>query len=337
MPVKKKAVKRKRLIKKKISIKVADVTIPKNYSIEKDGITQSLLSSFQSCRQRFVFQINRWQKIGGEGVFEFGNIYHEMLDQSFQDGKAPSNLVLSRRLKKYARIRRKELSVLVLNKFEDMLALAEMILQEYFIYYADDFKKLKIIKPEQLFKQKFNGALLRGKKDLRFAFKRNTKLIWMMEHKTKGRIEEDILESVLNFDLQNLFYITADDVEYNDDVKNVLYNIIRNPGHKRKSGESLKEYIKRIRDDIKSRPEHFFIRYECPYSQATKNNFKRELKYKLQDVKDLLSGKLKVYKNEVACKSPYRCQYLDACASGNMVGYQQQKFLFPELEESNYV
>ncbi len=335
--IKKKFVRKKTVVKRLQSVRVKDITIPKNYSIEKDGISQSLLGAFQCCRQRFVFMLNRWQKIGGDAVFEFGNIYHEMLDQAFTAGKAPSNKVLHNRMNKYAKIRRKELSVVALETFRDKLDMAEMILQEYFKYYAEDFENLKIIKPEQLFRVRFKGALLRGKKDLRFAYIKNLIKIWLMEHKTKGRVDSEILESILNFDLQNLFYITADDIEYGSDIQNVLYNIIRNPGHKRKSGESLKEYIHRIRLDIHARPEHFFIRYQCPYSPASKARFKRELEYKLNDVKAFLAGDLKLYRNELACKTPFRCTYLDACASGNMVGYVQQKLLFPELEDSVYV
>ena len=56
------------------------------------------------------------------------------------------------------------------------------------------------------------------------------------------------------------------------------------------------------------------------------------MKYKLNDAEDFLRGKLKLYRNQLACEIPYRCEYLQACGSGNMNGYVQGTTLFPELE-----
>lgn len=314
------------------AVLIKDVTIPEDFSIRKQGLTQSLLGAYQTCPLRFLLLINRWVKPDGDSVFEFGNIYHDALDQSYQNKKAPSNPVLKGRLKRYAKKRVLELSDVALLVFDKQLALSEMILQEYYKWYSDDFKKIKIIKPEQLFNVSFYEWRLRGKKDLRFVWRGKSKDVWLKEHKTKGRIEADILEDVLNFDLQNLFYITADDLEYKQDASNVLYNIIRNPGHKQKKDEAFTQYLERIRKHIQDDPNHFFIRYECPYTQPNKKRFKDELYYKCEQIDKFLNGEIPVWRNELACKIPYRCQYLDACASGKLAGYIQQKTQFPELE-----
>lgn len=316
---------------KKLHTLVENITLPNNYSLQKEGISQSLLGAWQSCPQRFLFMVNRWIKIDGDAVFEFGNIYHEMLDQSSTAGKAPSKSILKGRLKRYAKKREHELSANALESFGEKIELAGMILEEYFKYYPEDFAEKTVIKAEQLFEVEFNGVVLRGKKDLRFYFNKNPNQIWLKEIKTKGRIDADILEGVLNFDLQNLFYILADDIEYNDDVKFVLYDIIRNPGHKRNANETFQQYVDRIHAHIIKEPEHFFVRYECPYTLNTKKRFKKELIVKLNLLQLFLSGKIPFYRNECACHTPYKCQYLDACASGNMVGYKQQDLLFPEL------
>jgi hypothetical protein len=314
------------------AVRIDDVTIPEDYDLHEDGISQSLLGAFQSCPLRFLLMINRWQLVGGDAVFVFGNIYHEMLDQSFQAGKAPSNAVLKGRLKRYSKKEEKKLSEVALEDFGKKLKIAEMILQEYYQYYDDEYEKVQVIEPEQNFDVEFHGYRLRGKKDLRFMLGKS-KAIWLMEHKTKGRVDADVLEDVLDFDLQNLFYTTADDVEYQDDVQNVLYNIIRNPGHKKNKSETFEEYVERIREHIQRDPAHFFIRYNCTYNAKNKNRFATELKDKLDLIDMYLEGALPFWRNECACRTPFKCPYLGACASGKLAGYVQQETMFPELEE----
>lgn len=318
-------------MRKKKIMKVCDIKLPTDYDLKKEGTSQSLLSAFPSCRQRYLFLVNRWKPIDSGNVFEFGNIHHEMLDKAYSAGRPPSKGILKRRLNKYQSIREPEFSAMSLEHFERQIALSEMILPIYFEYYQDDFLKVTFVECEEVFELNFVGYIIRGKKDARFIYNKKKKIIWLMEHKTKGRVEADILEGVLNFDFQNLFYLLADDLEYGDDTSNVLYNIIRNPGHKQKKGESFLAYIERIKQDILERPEHFFIRYECPYDIATKNEFKIDLYNTLCEVEKFLNGDLPCYKNRNACKMPYKCQYLNACSSGNMTGYIQQDTWFPEL------
>lgn len=331
MPVKKKIAKKKKIIKRIKHASVESITMPTDYSLKKTGISQSMLGAFQCCPQRFLFMVNRWKRMEGDRVFEFGNIYHEMLDQAYSKGKVPSNKILSNRINKYAKHREPELSATALDEFNRQLDLAEMILQEYFKFYSDDFKDIHFLEMEEVFEVSFMGNTLRGKKDGKFNYVKKPDVKWMMEHKTKGRVDTDILESVLNFDLQNHFYMLADDIQYNHGTKNVLYNIIRNPGLKQTKKETWKEYVQRIRKDIQSRPEFYFIRYECPYTSKNKKRFENELFEKFKCLQLFINGKIGFYRNELACKSPYRCEYLDACASGNMVGYIQGDSLFPEL------
>ena len=158
----------------------------------------------------------------------------------------------------------------------------------------------------------------------------------MQEHKTKGRIEEDMLIQTLAFDFQNLFYITAQTLEDNVKIPRVLYNIIRNPGLKQGKAESFKEYMTRIEDDVLSRPDFYYIRYEIPYSEQSKQRFKKQLITKLMEAHKFLNGELPLYRNEDACKMPFKCPYLGACSSGTMAGYKIVDDLFPELDTFSF-
>ena len=171
--IKKKAVKKVVHVRKYRPILVSDIVTPSDeeFNLHTIGCSQSFLGAFQTCTQRALFMFNRWKKIGGEVKYEFGNIYHEMLDQSFQLGKPFSNRVLSNRLNKYVEVREKEYERDFINDLHQKIELAEMILQEYFKYYPEDFTKITVVEPEQLFHVRFNNQyIMRGKKDLRFYY-----------------------------------------------------------------------------------------------------------------------------------------------------------------------
>jgi len=330
---------KKRIIKRKAVPLVKDIGLPTDYKIREDGITQSMLSSFPICRQRFLFVVNRWISIDGQKFPVFGNFGHDIMEFAYKRGKSPGSKLLRRWVDKIENEYLEKIEKDNLGMDPEMIAkqadIAEVVFSEYFKYYTDDQTKFKFEAVEGVFDVDFKGFRIRGKKDGKFAFGKKRKLS-LMEHKTKGRIETDILEGVLNFDFQNLFYITADDHEAKlkgriQELNQVLYNIIRNPGYRQNKTETWPQYLERIRNKIQDDPEHFYIRYECPYTEPVKKRFAQELYEKLCEAEAFLEGWLPLYKNEGACKMPFKCQYLDACASGNMVGYIQQPHWFPEL------
>ena len=195
---------------------------------------------------------------------------------------------------------------------------------------------LRFDAPERIFGVRFAGAMLRGKIDGRFRDKNGG--VWHFEHKNYSRISEDTLQKKLSFDLQNLFYLLADRVERGENIKGVLYNVLRRPEvRKEMPVGKIRQYVTGL---IEKDPAHYFIRWEIPYSAEDRAQFHAELVVKL----DRLGGNIAstqlyganplgmFYKNECACDLPWACPYLDACASGSMTGYTKTKSLFPELE-----
>jgi len=319
------------MLKHKI-IKVTDVKLPKRYNIKKHGITQSLLSAFPICRQRFLFKINGWQLKDHDGVFVFGNICHYLCEKIYKKKIKPSRILINRLIKKWKKEFGKDLSDFALIGLPRNMAVAEIVMFHYFKFYYKDFK-MKFTAIEEEFCNKLGPYTLLGKKDLRYAVKNGEE---MMEHKTKGRVEDDMLMYQLPFDFQNLFYITAQKLENDIDMGRVLYNIIRNPGLKQQKKENMKVFLERIDKDITKRPDFYFIRYEVPYSKTKKQSFKKELVYKLMETQKFLDGKMPLYKNESACKVPYKCDHLMACSSGTMTGYHQTDDIFPELDNFSF-
>ncbi len=68
------------------------------------------------------------------------------------------------------------------------------------------------------------------------------------------------------------------------------------------------------------------------FTQRDRSSFKQDLGLVLDEMKLYMQGKLANYRNRSACRTPYRCNYLRACSSGFMTGYEQKKIIFPELE-----
>ena len=89
----------------------------------------------------------------------------------------------------------------------------------------------------------------------------------------------------------------------------------------------------RVKKEIKKDPAHYFYRYNCIYTEKVIKKFETDLYNMLYEIEAFLNGELPCYMNRMACRMPYKCEFLDACASGKMTGYIQQKSLFPELEE----
>jgi hypothetical protein len=301
---------------------------PGDYSLEKTGISQSLLTAYQACRVRFLLTLNRWHHVGGKPATVFGSLVHDVLDKMYSAPKMPSYQQITQWVDEF---QVEEGTTVDPQQMEYDKAKANAVLVLYRDHYKDDFAKKKFAGVETVFQVRFGDKVLRGKIDGTYTDKSGK--LWLMEHKTKSRISEDDLFLKLAFDLQNLFYITAyEAVPEHDPVTGVLYNIIRNPGTKPRQGEVPAAYGQRITEEARKRPEYYFLRFEVPYTTPDKKRFREELEIKLDEIDDLIHGDIQVYRNECCCEAPYRCEYLNACASGNMTGYVQTTHLFPELQ-----
>lgn len=313
-------------------VKVSDIKIPEDYSLEKTGITQSLLSNW-GCRQKFLFKLNRWTPNERNKHVEFGNMVHHVLDLAYSAKRIPSEKDIDEWIDQYITAWEGRNMGADIQEMERHAAVTVCLMAEYLKHYLADFTEKKFTGVEILFAVYWKGFLLRGKKDGRYLTKAAKK--WIMEHKTRSDIDEISISELLAFDLQNLFYITAEEAESPETpVYGVLYNVFRNPQHKIKSGETLPQYVGRIRDDAKKRPGHFFVRFEAAYNKSDKAIFAKQLEAKLNEIQSFIRGDLACYRNEAMCKVGFiKCEYLKACSSGTMIGYRQKHHLFEELDE----
>lgn len=313
-------------------ILLSRLKIPDDYTLGGIGITQSMLSAFTRCRIEFLIKLNRYKRKDKSRKTGFGSMFHELLDKTYALYKKCNNLPDAEMISLWIETYFEENPDHVMNRNEEELdyqrLFAEILMKYYLRYYELDFTEGKILYLEQEFAIKFHNAICRGKVD--GIVSDISGGLWLLEHKTRKRIYEMELKQMLNFDFQSLFYITMMEKAIRQGILGVKYNLVRNPGHSRKSGESWKGFEKRFSREVSKDLPHFFKRMPQYFASSDKTIFRRELMHRLDDVQFFLDN-FNLYKNENSCLRQYACDHLTACSEGKLINYKQEETLFPEL------
>lgn len=305
------------------------------YKLDVDGISQSLMSNW-ACRIKFILKLTRWTTHDSGKTTYFGNIAHYVLERIYQRKDMPFPMDIKHWVNEYIRKNEQQMAVWTDNKIELAAGMAEVVLINYCEYYYDDFKKMKFKEVESIFEIPFHNTILKGMRDLFFYYSRSP-ILWFMEHKTMGRVSENILLKRLPIDKQILFYIISSELDLAEEIGGCLFNVIRRPQLKPHQNEDLKDFLDRLEGDILGRPSFYYLRYPVVYSKMDKWEYKQSLILKLNEIEEFLKGNLDVYREEEMCESayngsPYVCEYIDVCRTGLLKGFIQQSSLFPELE-----
>ncbi len=300
------------------------------YCIERDGITASLLTEYLLCKRKFLYSINRWTS-KDQKSFLFGSLSHDILEQLYKS-KNPKNFdITSHIIKDYDE-----------SNYSIDIPILVILLNKYKEYFKNDFEKYTEFNPESEFDIKWNGFRLRGKRDLLYRNK-ETDTLGIMEHKNYSEISSDeIMQQVLKINLQILFYTVVSEIEFQEEVGEVQYNILRVPRYKVSEGETEDEFLNRFEKEVNKKPEHFFKRYPIVFTRQQKKEFRAELSYALDDIHSMLSDcshytnnslKEAFYRNHTACKArQYQCSFLESCTNNKMINCKQKERLFSELK-----
>lgn len=286
------------------------------YSIA-DGVTQSMLSKWQCCRQSEWYALNGLRKPGDSAAIEFGSFFHA-LRETFHRGAKPLGDIYDGCAAAYFKKRCEEGAQG--EMIQEQINRAGDVWDGYLKRYATRDAKTKWVQVEKVFDVKFKGFRLRGKRD--GIIDRKGKL-WLYELKTKGEISEDIINSTLMFDFQAFFYATAWAQESKQELQGIVYDVVRAP--KKADG---------VADDIKARPDHYYKRFEVPYSAKQMVRFRKELLEKLIDFAAWTQDKIPHYRNEGHCVGRGYCDFIPICSSGSTVGYSEDRVLFGELSDA---
>lgn len=311
------------------------------------GVTQGLLATFQRCRQEAKNYISRIESIHTGAGLQFGSLAHTILELGYKQKTVPDEKVvyqlIDRARAEYLEERGGRLSGQESELMEMSMLLLEVVMPAYFRHYAKDFTTMKWAELEQKFRvaSPVSGVDLVGRIDGAFWI---GKELWQFESKTKSRIEEDDLSQKLTFDFQNNSYQYLLERKYKSRPQGVLYNIIRRPGQRKKVGEGMTAFQKRVAYEIAKDPAHFFVRFEVAMPASEQKRFSNELGIIVQEFYDwwrtefrkneMVARPLDTFRNTSACIQAYgACKYLPLCANNERGMYRERKGeIFAELK-----
>lgn len=263
------------------------------WTLERDGITYSALSTWLRCPELFRLQyVEGWSSKAFSEALEWGNLFHyinEHIDQSKDVVDEVTRLSRKYQRKHWPKKDRPSLDEKEQYLIERTFIGVETVYPEYYRYWKD--QDIKWIEREHVFRttyrvphidhtqngqqQKHNGELevsLTGMMDGLFQ-KGRGKHPWLFETKTKGRIDELGLQASLTCDMQTMLYSTGASLTLEKPVVGVLYNVIRRPQLDPQRKKPLGEYVQLVKDDVQARPAHYFKRWNITFEENDLSRF----------------------------------------------------------------
>lgn len=200
---------------------------------EVDGVTQSMLSMFLTCKERFRIRVIEGLGLVDQFVeaIEYGQMWHLCEEKHAEgvDWKQPLGDYANELLLKYPE------STSSIKKLFRCCKIQFPIYAKYWQEH-DDVKNRESIYSEMSFKVPYRlpsgrCVFLRGKFDsVDYIKEGRRKLIYLQENKAKGRIDVDKTQQQLTFDLQSMMYLTAMQQLHPDEaIGGIRYNVIRRP------------------------------------------------------------------------------------------------------------
>lgn len=344
--------------------------------MERDGVTYSSMSKFLNCRERFrLSQVEGWSSNNVSVPLEFGNLFHLYAEAQVHNFSEREMIRIGM---KYADKRLANVADAdTIADMQRLVAVSFVTFDEYTKYWqrvpsmshggADYFEgKFDWVAKEDQFDNTHKVPVLlssrevrcRGKIDGVFRLNRKSPNLWVMENKTKGDIDVDGIKGGLNKDLQTGFYMLNVWKKYGRMPDGVLYNVIRRTGLRPRVSESASQFADRVRGDIQSRPEWYFMRWKVEITKQDLDDFQNKMLNPI--LYQMITWWDSVKKNPFAphllhdddgnplgpnphhYERPFGCydgmmhhqrgDYFEIIANGNYHQFHQRQFAFPELD-----
>jgi hypothetical protein len=286
----------------------------------KIGLSHSRRKELKGCKRKFWYLINNWYNPNSRVKTNtyFGNVCHYLLEQGYTESPGIDklyNLSVQYDKKNPKKIDNIDENDLQLNK-----ALAVTCINAYFqAKHLNHHKQFfKILGSEVYLKQLNINDYTHNIKIDKVLKQTKSGEIWLLDHKCKGKYNEQNLSKMLRINKQLMLYAKGFEIAYKKPVAGIIQEIIRKPQLRMtQKDDSLKAFIERVGQAIKKEPEKYFHFICVPLSQSMKDDFDFELTQEMKEIYTLLekSGKYFI-KNDELCESPYTCDFLDACSNG---------------------
>ena len=258
----------------------------KFYDMKRDGVTQSLIAMWLTCRQKARLYLEGWDSKYHKEALIDGNIGHAVLERAYTLIRAgrmtrPPSQKLARaivaKVEAQWYLENAKPSSEAREMVERACAVMEVLLPAYFDYWRKDFLEKKWESLEEKFSmdiavvsrdEEIVHIPLRGKKDGVFTTPRGR---WLFETKFKSQVDEDGIVATLGFETQVMMYMLEtyySRLDKRDPMKSMprgcLYNIVRRATLRKRVKESVPEFARRVRADVAKRPDFYFMRMESP-------------------------------------------------------------------------
>lgn len=270
------------------------------------GVTQSMLGAFQQCRERFRLRYVEGLRAAERFShrMEYGNMWHVCEELSaegnYNNGLSKWEVGLGRYTKELG-----DKYPLDREEIQKWYGVCRTQFPLYLDYWAknDDVKARTPLLVEQVFDVPYRlpsgrAVRLRGKWDgVCLIGKGKAAGVWLDEHKTKSRIDENVLRRQLTFDLQTMTYLVALEAErsrlgdstiknrltYRDGqyrvqypLKGVRYNVVRRTEHRQGKKETAADFCRRVGKEIEKAPADWFMRWNVEVGSADVAAFRRK-------------------------------------------------------------
>lgn len=320
------------------------------YNMEEDGVTQSVLTTWNECRQKSNVYLERWSPIKMSQPLLHGILTHRVLETLHERQRKTPKLIPSREetvkvvrsiCKAHEEKEGGRWSAEETEKFETVASQMEAVLPEYFPFWAKH--PLAWIDVEGVFRVPFKfgppdkpdsvSTWLMGRFDGVYNSTK-TKTLWLFDAKNKSQIVEEQLGETLLRDFQINFYLLAVRILTGRVPAGFLYSVLRRPNLKVGKSESLLEYTERIREHIAEDPEHYFKRYEVCVSSDDLLKFEKELKGLLWEFYSWGKAGRPVRMFGQPCIGKFgMCSNVPICFNDNFASFIRRDAVFAELED----
>lgn len=331
--------------------------IPNTWDIHTHGVSQGILSLFMLCPQKAHWKVQRGLELKSGitmGAMEFGDFFHRNLDYIYgllQNGSINAEQ-LSDELDSIVnasvnlhyeddkdRLNEGLAQPSSFSELEILVGSCRTMLCMYFRRWMDDFTELNWVDLEKVFESPYAMfgygdpapiVPLRGKYD--GVFRDSENHLWLFETKTKSKVDDPSVGDRLNFDLQTMFYLYTIQTVYGERPKGVVYNIVKRPQLRIKVNETLPQFFDRIEGDVFAKQDEYFTRYKARIMADELDHWaNNDLASMMKQIYEWSQGKFN-YRNSNACNQWNRpCEYLKACAYGDVSLLRIRPQLFPEL------
>jgi len=304
----------------------------------EDGLTQSALRLWLRCPHQFWLTYVRGlsPKFTSTSI-EFGTLFHRLLECH---DELPEDVAHQY----YREAKQGGISLQEEQKLNWVVETALVVYEQYRNFWRSQLNKMEFVTAEEVFDSHVETSLgqsvrLRGRID--GIFKLRSGSLYILETKTKGRIQEDLLRDALPFDFQSNMYALAEHRQ----ISGFQYNVIRIPQLIQRKDESLGDYCRRLTQDITSRPAWYFMQWRHRYRKDELKMWKRRILQPIlthfvlwwksvENLTDPFQSPLH-YMNPDALVSSYggKCMLFDYITRGSAYGLTVRRTPFPELEE----